>query len=174
MEYRRAPAYGLPPMHRRAENRTPCREYLEPRFIAFFKQWGTRVMAHDPDRLLVFALLMLAFTIKQFIADFPLQTDWMARGKERAEGNLPPLAVHAGIHGLLSTIIAVFAVPALWWLGLVDFIVHFTIDFGKAAISRRTQWKPGDAAFWTLFGFDQMLHHLTGLALGMALVLARV
>jgi hypothetical protein len=130
-------------------------------------------MAHDQDRLLLFALLMAAFTIKQFLADFPLQTEWMARGKERAEKNLAPLAFHAGVHGLLSTIIAVLAVPGLWWLGLVDFVVHFAVDFGKSAVSRRTQWKPGDAAFWTLFGFDQMLHHLTGLALGTVLVLAR-
>jgi hypothetical protein len=130
-------------------------------------------MAHDHDSLLVFAPLVLAFTIKQFVVDFPLQNNWMARGKERAEGNLPPTALHAGIHGASTALIAILAVPGQWWLGLADFIIHFVIDFGKAAISRRTKWKPEDAAFWTLFGFDQMLHHLTGLGLATALVLAQ-
>jgi hypothetical protein len=125
---------------------------------------------HLDQGLWLFAALMLAFTVKQFVADFPLQTNWMARGKEQPTGYLVPLLVHAGIHGLGATAIAAVAVPHLWWLGLVDFAAHFVIDFGKAAIGRRTKWQPSDAAFWNLFGFDQMLHHLTGLALAIWLV----
>jgi uncharacterized protein DUF3307 len=126
----------------------------------------------DHGKLTVFAVLMLAFTVKQFLADFPLQTTWMARGKERPTQFLAPLAAHALVHGVSTAVIAVLAVPGLWLLGVVDFVVHFAIDFGKIAIGRRQKWQPPDAAFWVFFGFDQMLHHLTGLAFAFVLASA--
>jgi hypothetical protein len=123
----------------------------------------------DQNSALLFAPLMFAFIAKQFVADFPLQTKWMARGKERSDQFLSPLAAHAGVHGIFSTFIAAIAVPALWWLGIVDFVVHFAIDLGKVSISRRTNWQPTDVEFWNLFGLDQMLHQLTGLAFAIVL-----
>jgi hypothetical protein len=51
------------------------------------------------SEFLAFAALSAAFVVKQFLADFPLQSNWMARGKERANGYLGPLFAHAGVHG---------------------------------------------------------------------------
>jgi hypothetical protein len=124
------------------------------------------------SELLVFAALAAVFAVKQFVADFPLQSSWMARGKEGKTGYLAPLSAHAGVHGALSALIALLFVPSLWWLGLVDFVIHWAIDFGKSSISRETKWTLGGAAFWTLFGFDQLLHHLTGLAFAFTLATA--
>ena len=124
------------------------------------------------SELLVFAALAAVFAVKQFIADFPLQSSWMARGKEAERGYLAPLSAHAGVHGALSALICLLFVPSLWWFGLVDFAIHWAIDFGKSSISRETKWTPGGAAFWTLFGFDQLLHHLTGLAFAFTLATA--
>ena len=124
------------------------------------------------SELLLLAALAAVFAVKQFVADFPLQSSWMARGKERETGFVAPLSAHAGVHGALSALIALLFVPSLWWLGLVDFAVHWAIDFGKSSISKETKWTPGGAAFWTLFGFDQLLHHLTGLAIALTLATA--
>lgn len=124
------------------------------------------------SELLRLVLLAALLAVKQFVADFPLQSAWMARGKEAEAGYLAPLSAHAGVHGALSALIALLFVPSLWWLGLVDFVIHWVIDFGKSSIGREAKWRPGGAAFWMLFGFDQLLHHLTGLAIAFALATA--
>ncbi|SMD17803.1 Protein of unknown function [Rhizobium sp. RU36D] len=103
----------------------------------------------------------LTFLAKHYIADFLLQSHWMAHGKEQATGWLWPLVVHAGVHGVLTTaIFAVFA-PSYAWLGLVDFAVHFAIDRAKAQASRAVNATPSRPVFWWLLGLDQSLHHLT-------------
>lgn len=75
------------------------------------------------------------------LADFALQTEAMARGKNRNRqidlGSVPPgqkpivcwhywLSSHALIHGGMVALIT-----GIWWLGLLETIVHWVIDFGK-------------------------------------------
>lgn len=124
---------------------------------------GQRLLWH-------FTLLIGAFTVKQFLADFPLQSNWMARGKERREGWHGPLAAHAGVHGALTTLIALAIAPHLWWFGVVDFVIHGCIDRGKTIISAQMRLSTSDIRFWILFGLDQCLHHLTGLFLAYGLM----
>ena len=78
-------------------------------------------------------LLILLFL--HALTDFALQSDAMAKGKNRnIKGTAPPgmpcwywwLSAHAFIHGGL--IIVIFGV---WWLGLIEIITHFIIDFLK-------------------------------------------
>jgi hypothetical protein len=69
-------------------------------------------------------LLYIAFRIKQYVCDFVLQTDWMALtkgkpGAERYKRCFPIQFIMA-----CDTVIALVFAPALWWLGLVDFIIH--------------------------------------------------
>jgi Protein of unknown function (DUF3307) len=111
-----------------------------------------------------FAALYAAFALKQFLADFVLQSDWMAAGKEQARGWAVPLAAHAGCHAILTLLLTLAIVPGLWWLGLVDFLVHGGIDRAKALASRRFNLKPNGTGWWWIFGADQLLHHLTHLA----------
>jgi hypothetical protein len=117
-----------------------------------------------------FALLLVAFAVKQLGADFLLQSTWMAQGKERASAWLAPLCAHTGLHGLGTLLIALMVKPALWWLALVDFAIHTVIDRGKALIGQRTHLPPTDTRFWWLIGADQFLHQLTHI--GLAVVLA--
>ena len=114
--------------------------------------------------------LFLAFLAKHFVADFLLQTHWMPIGKEGRDHWIAPLAVHAGIHGLLTGLIAAWFAPHYLWLGAVDFVIHFAIDRGKAQMVRRIGATPATATFWWLLGLDQTLHHLTHF--GFILVLA--
>ncbi len=67
---------------------------------------------------------MVIFAVKHVIADFVLQTSWMATGKDAKTGWALPLLVHCAIHGALATAILLMLAPRFWFLGLVDFVVH--------------------------------------------------
>lgn len=74
------------------------------------------------------------------LADFALQSDTMAKGKNRHRFDpsvVPPgqkpqvawpywMAAHSLIHGL-----AVAVITGVWWLGLAESILHFGIDVMK-------------------------------------------
>jgi hypothetical protein len=117
--------------------------------------------------------LYVAFVIKQFLADFLLQTNWMACGKAQSRGWLAPLATHAGVHAALTLLLMLALLPSLWWLGLVDFVVHTVIDRGKALATRGLGLTEKDNAWWWLLGLDQALHQLTHFSFVLALLLAR-
>lgn len=108
--------------------------------------------------------------IKHVVADFFLQSTWMAVGKDRAEGWALPLFVHCLIHGVLTTLIVAAVVPRLWFMGAIDFAIHFAIDRAKGFTVAHFGVKPGNTWFWWLIGIDQALHHLTGFALAVLLV----
>jgi Protein of unknown function (DUF3307) len=116
-----------------------------------------------------FCLVLLAMTAKHFVADFVLQTDWIARGKDRCEHWLAPLAMHVFYHALLTLCIVVLVAPRLWWLAAVDFVIHSTIDRSKTLIARRGGWRMDQAKFWWLLGADQFLHQATNIAIAAAL-----
>lgn len=78
--------------------------------------------------------LLIAFQLKHFIADYPLQTQYML-GKFKAKGWVEPLAAHAGVHAVLTAMLASIAgVAPLHSLGLAfcDFCIHFAMDRIKA------------------------------------------
>ncbi|WP_247634718.1 DUF3307 domain-containing protein [Methylobacterium sp. 37f] len=124
-----------------------------------------------PVPLSTLAALLIAMAAKHYLIDFVGQTDWMARGKERVAGWALPLAAHAGMHGLGTLAIAVLYRPSLWWLALLDFVVHGLIDRGKTLVAHRTRFAMTDPRFWWLMGFDQFLHQVTNIAVVVLLVL---
>lgn len=134
---------------------------------------GARAMVGITPPVSTQALLALTagLAMKHYGADFVLQTGWMARGKERLRGWEAPLAAHAGVHGLATLAIVLLLRPGLWWLGPADFAVHGLIDRGKAVAGGRLCYPVSDARFWWLMGFDQLLHHLTNVALVAAIAL---
>lgn len=115
-------------------------------------------------------VLGVAFATKHVLADFVFQTNWMARGKEQPSGWGPPLLAHALCHAVLTLAITLVTVPRLWWLSLIDLGVHLAIDRSKTLLAQRGGWRPDQAQFWWLLGFDQYLHQLTNLSLAAALL----
>lgn len=122
------------------------------------------------DITLIFVLLV-AFQVKHFLADYPLQTNYHL-GKFAPDWSfVKPLAGHCSVHAAGTFIIAGIT---MWkqdgWQSLVlpaalaalDFCCHFTMDRIKAGpkwlgrFSDKT--KP---AFWICLGADQGVHHLT-------------
>lgn len=114
--------------------------------------------------------LCAAFIVKHLVADFLLQTGWMAMGKAQDRDWLLPLAAHAGIHAALTWALMLAISPKLWWLGLVDFAVHAGIDRAKAVATRRLGLTQKDGAWWWLLGLDQALHELTHLVYVLAIL----
>ena len=108
--------------------------------------------------LCVFSLLFIA---KHLVADFLLQSSWMARGKEGRSNWLAPLAVHAAIHACGTLLLCLALAPALYWLAAVDFGVHAALDRSKGLLTQYFAATPSMTIFWWLLGIDQSLHALT-------------
>lgn len=116
-----------------------------------------------------FAVWALALTAKHVVADFLLQTAWMAQGKEGRTNWVAPLLAHTGIHAGILLLMLLAAAPRFWWLAMVDFVVHTAIDRSKGLIVSGYGLKPDNAYFWWAIGIDQALHHLTGFAFAIVL-----
>lgn len=113
--------------------------------------------------------LLIAFQVKHFICDYPLQTTKIAMGKGSPDPRVwvPLLALHAGLHGLGAALVMLAAVSwqAALLCGLADALVHFAVDRVKASKALGGRWAPNQSQFWWALGADQMAHHLTGFAL---------
>lgn len=128
--------------------------------------------------------LLIAFQVKHFVADYPLQTPWML-GKFKKEGWMFPLAAHSAVHALFTFVIGWLVMQLtlfetnqslLATVALLDFSIHFTMDRIKASPSllgrykalSANEFRTADAAalrsnryFWWALGFDQLVHHIT-------------
>lgn len=107
-------------------------------------------------------ILLLLFTTKHFIVDFPLQGEFQWKNKG-TYGHLGGI-LHASLHTVATFIILIFFVN-IWWsflFSILDGLIHYHIDFLKMKINQITGWKADkDPEFWWLLGFDQFLHYLT-------------
>ncbi|MEW2912931.1 DUF3307 domain-containing protein [Leisingera sp. JC11] len=114
-------------------------------------------------------LLLCALQVKHLFADFFLQTPKMLSG--RCAYAHMGRAQHAGVHIVGSALIfLLFGAPMMFILVLavLEWVVHFHIDFGKARFSERKKLNPQQAMFWQAMGSDQALHQLTYIAMAWA------
>lgn len=112
--------------------------------------------------ILIFQLLVI-FQIKHFLADFPLQTEYML-GKFNAKDWELPLFTHAAVHALMTFGIVMYFlgnVEIAAGMMMLDLITHFTIDRVKASPYMFGKYKPDEKIFWLALGADQFLHHIT-------------
>lgn len=87
-----------------------------------------------------------------FLADYPLQSNWIAGNKNK----FPVLALHASIHLLTMLAVSGSAWRQIWPFLLLLAFVHFSIDALKIRLtSRRPDW------ITLPYLADQGLHYLT-------------
>lgn len=137
-----------------------------------------------------FVILLFAFQLKHFLADFLFETEYML-GKFKLKGWIAPLSMHCYVHALFTLVIALI----VGWrnlspsycllLSTIDFILHFLIDRIKASPSlfgkydclskyecsklRHLEYhrelliskKESNWLFWVGFGISQMLHQIS-------------
>ena len=108
---------------------------------------------------------MLLLTFKHVIADFVLQNSWMAIGKDQKTGWALPLLAHCLVHLAVATVLILIIAPKFWFVAVIDFAIHITIDRAKGLVSANFGVDLQHPWFWTLIGVDQALHHLTGFGL---------
>jgi hypothetical protein len=90
--------------------------------------------------------------LAHFLADYPLQTSWMAHNKWRPY----VLIAHVGIHFLVMLLLAGAARAAVWPYLLALALAHLLIDAGKNTVHRlRPGWVIGP------YVVDQLVHYLT-------------
>lgn len=116
---------------------------------------------------IVTVLVMMAlFQAKHLLADYYWQTMWMIANKGRY--GHPGGIVHAALHAMLTAPILLLAdIGALlfFWIVVIEFAVHYNIDWLKAHVIRRSGLGINDASFWNLLGLDQAAHQLTYVAI---------
>jgi hypothetical protein len=108
---------------------------------------------------------MLVLTFKHVIADFVLQTSWMALGKDQKTGWALPLLAHCLVHLACSLALILVIAPRFWFVAFIDFAIHIVVDRAKGLCSSSLGVTQEHPWFWTLIGVDQALHHLTGFGL---------
>lgn len=116
-------------------------------------------------------LFLVALAVKHFLFDFVLQTPYQLanKGKYGHPGGL----LHSGLHvlGTAAALAIVGPAPTVFLAILVaEFVVHYHIDWGKEQITAR-HGSGMDGFFWRMIGLDQLLHHLTYVAIAAALFL---
>jgi len=64
-------------------------------------------------------------------------------------------------HATMTLLIVLAANPSLWWLSIVDLVIHFSVDRVKASPKMLNRFGIDNKFFWWSLGVDQMAHHLT-------------
>ena len=106
--------------------------------------------------------LLIIFQVKHFIADFVLQNVWMLQKSRPNWDFVLPLSIHCGVHALSTLPFVLYLKPSMWWLAVLDFVVHFAMDRIKAGPRYLGRFNDIQSkAYWVSFGLDQMVHHFT-------------
>jgi hypothetical protein len=117
-------------------------------------------------------ILLLLIQTKHLLVDWCWQPDYEVHNKG-TYGHFGGIR-----HGLKNAIgTALCFVPFVGWYSvvaicLIDFVVHYHIDFFKMKTNSAMKWGPlTHAQFWWLTGFDQYLHQMTYILLIVIFVL---
>lgn len=111
-------------------------------------------------------ILISLFQVKHMFADYFLQTAKMLEG--RGTYMHAGRAQHALIHAIgLAICLVLIGSPIGFLIALcvLEWVIHFHIDWGKATYTANKGHGPADAGFWRAAGFDQFLHQMTYVAM---------
>jgi hypothetical protein len=106
---------------------------------------------------------LLALIVKHFIVDLGMQQYMGPRPKHEYLGNGHR---HYLEHAIGTAFIALVFVPKLAIvIALLDYVVHWHIDYSKHHINRWLKLEPRTEYWWWLMVVDQIAHMLTYYAL---------
>lgn len=107
---------------------------------------------------LIITLILLQ--CKHFLADFVWQTNKMI--EEKGIYGAGQGINHSVIHALGTFLAFLWVHPIVAVAAaIIDFILHYHIDWAKIQINKKYNHTPKDAKFWFWLGADQMLHQYT-------------
>lgn len=107
-------------------------------------------------------LLLFLLTCKHAIADLSLQSTLEYKGGKLnlKNGRLFIHCLHHAILTFLVTLVFVGAIKAIWFF-ILDFVLHFAIDYSKSWYQKHTNVKYGTRKYWQYSTVDQILHYST-------------
>src|SRR2546423_15096453 len=99
---------------------------------------------------------MLLLTVKHVIADFALQTSWMAIGKDQKTGWGLPLRAHCLVHLPESPPLIMAIAPRCRVAAFIDSAIHIAVDRLKGLwpSTYGVTLEPEHPRCWTLIGVD--------------------
>jgi hypothetical protein len=113
------------------------------------------------EAYIVFILFSI-YQVKHFLADFLFQHNYMLKKIRPDWDFIWPLALHCSVHGVMTLAIVVVFRFEMWWLAIVDFVVHFLMDRFRSGPKYLGRFNDiNKSIFWWILGMDQMIHHLT-------------
>jgi Protein of unknown function (DUF3307) len=114
------------------------------------------------DTLFLPLLVIGLLQVKHMICDGPLQTLRMVQDKSHY--GRPQGLLHALIHVAgTALVLLLFGLPVVTvlWLGALELVVHYHIDYAKENIVKAMRWTHRDGPYWWAITTDQGLHHLS-------------
>ena len=105
------------------------------------------------------ACVLFLLVVKHAVADLILQSR-LTTGDKADLYSLKGYK-HALDHALCTLLVCIFFAPIPWAIGIavLDFGLHFIIDFTKTKIVRRYKIKYEGKTFWCIQGVDQIAHY---------------
>ncbi|MBR19848.1 MAG: hypothetical protein CMA64_06845 [Euryarchaeota archaeon] len=118
-------------------------------------------MSLNPLEILHPDWLLFALLIKHALADLILQSRYSPAHGDKIDLKTPKGYYHALDHGVLTFISCLFFIDykLAIIIGIVDTILHFTIDYTKTRYVRTNDIKQDTKPFWIIQGIDQMAHY---------------
>ena len=111
-------------------------------------------------------IFLFLLTCKHAIADLALQSRLEYKGGKLNLKN-GRLFIHCAQHAVLTFFVAlvfVGIVKAMWFF-ILDFVLHFAIDYSKSWYQKYTGVKHGTKRYWLYSTVDQCLHYATYLVI---------
>ena len=115
--------------------------------------------------------VFLVLEVKHFIFDYPLQTAYQLNNK--GTYGHPGGILHSGLHVVGTSTAFLIITPTLAIGAAImvgEFLLHYHIDWSKDHVIRGMGLNAKDRGFWWSIGVDQLLHHLTYVAIAAILV----
>tara|TARA_B100000902_G_scaffold266310_1_gene252394 strand:- start:209 stop:580 length:372 start_codon:yes stop_codon:yes gene_type:complete len=106
-------------------------------------------------------IILYGLLVKHAIADLAIQSLRKTPGDKSDLKSLKGY-IHAGDHaGLTFVVIALLTNNFLMSISiaLLDYVLHFIIDYVKTRIIKRYKWTTDQKAYWITQAIDQTLHY---------------
>lgn len=114
------------------------------------------------SEILIVLFLVASFQLKHFVCDGLLQTKAMVDAKSIYGKRMG--IIHAAIHGLGTAVVLILWRPVggvVLGLAVLDFVLHYHVDFAKENIVKKAGWTIAEAKYWWAQSADQTIHQLT-------------
>jgi hypothetical protein len=123
-------------------------------------------------------VLLLAFEVKQLLCDYPILPDFLL--KRFHSNGIKAFILYSAFHGFITFTICLLLTnaeyPLALLMSLLDFAAGFALAMFRSHSSMIARFKPLDLdefmsasrkakrqhrMYWTFFGLDQAIHHMT-------------